>query len=197
VKGEASLDEVKNDDSGHIFVNAQTSRFWVEHLPKLTNLKRIHVEGRSVSLALIEALATLPNIEKLDIDLYTSPSIEPLFELKKLTHLFLFYTKVEVDYRGLASLPNLRSLELGLPRKLDNIEAMQTFSNGSLELLFLTSTATPMVNVASMHPLKHIQSLKYLTFGNIKAKDKSLAFIKDMPNLKTLCTMDNIKHWNV
>jgi hypothetical protein len=195
--GYQDIEEVKDYEFGYIHQTAKVTSFWVEHLPLLQKLKYVRIKG-IVSLPLIEALSQIPSIEKLDIRSYSSPTIDPLLRLKNLSHLFLWYSKAELDYSRLAELPNLRVLTLAFPAKIKDIDAISAFKDSALRSLFLSfSSVTGAGAVTTMQPLQHLKKLEYLLFGNIKAKDKSLAFLEQMPNLKSLCTMDNIKQWNV
>jgi hypothetical protein len=195
--GHGSFEEVAGNEYGLIHQTAAGCKYWVKHLHRLTSLKYLRIKGR-VTLPMIEALAALPAIEKLDIDLYTSTSITPLFRLTNLTHLFLSYSKPELNIEGLGDLPKLQSLSLSVPKKMGDIDHIQTFVNSPMR--YLGIGGSPLAadsSITSLAPISSLQQLEYLSIANVTAKDKSLIFLHDMPNLKAIHVSGKLSRWKI
>ena len=151
----------------------------LEHAVNLTELRLnrswIDNEYHWNLISNVSPLASLTNLERLDLSNNAVSDISVLANLTNLTGLFLGYTAVS-DISVLANLTNLERLDLG-GTAVSDVSALASLTN--LERLELWGTG-----VSDVSALAHLTNLEWLDLGGTAVSDVSA--LASLTNLDVL-----------
>ena len=151
----------------------------LEHAVNLTRLDlegaRIDNEWRENPISNVSPLATLTNLETLNLSDTAVSDVSALASLTNLRVLSLDGTGVS-DVSALASLTNLRVLELGWTGVSD-VSALANLTN-------LWSLELGWTNVSDVYALAHLTNLRHLSLGKTRVSD--ISALAGLTNLGSL-----------
>ncbi len=135
---------------------------------------------------LLDSIATITTLERLEFGYLRAQDISGLARLKLLKYLSIVSLSSASTLKPLTELENLVSLGLGISTKITSLEDFSVNSMRSLRALHLGESSERVITVDSLSPLGALPSLEYVAIGRIRSRDKSLSGFLELPHLKAL-----------
>lgn len=166
--------------------------YWHQEIINLSSCKRLRelYIYKYKSTDFVE-IGQCENLEILRMSISTALSLQGIRGLSKLNKIDLAYFSKLEDIEELSELKNLLKINLQNCRKIKNfIENISTLT--ALDSIVLDN----IPSIASLKPLQDFKKLRWLDFSEVNIEDGKIAFLKDLPNLKTVI-FENRKHYDM
>lgn len=166
-------------DTRHISLGRTRKRMSLAVLDRFRQLQRLHLDGHTKDIEVLDALGELHTVVLRSI---TLPDLSLLVSLRKLRVLALHLGGTK-DLDLLPGLKSLEYLELWMVKGLADLSAIADL--GGLEYLFLQS----LRQVEALPPMGRLTGLRRLWIETMKGLT-DLSPIRDAPNLHQLAVVD-------
>lgn len=135
---------------------------------------------------MFDCIATIETLERLGFGYLRASDISGLANLKRLQYLSIDSLSSASTLEPLMQLQDLISLGIGISTKITSLEDFSDNSLNSLRALFIGASSERVITVDSLDPLGSLYSLEYLMVACMRSKDRSLAGLLKLRNLKAL-----------
>jgi Leucine-rich repeat (LRR) protein len=153
-------------------------------LPQLKNVTELEV-GYRVSESFFESICQMSWLERLKIYQPRQKTLQPIINLRNLTHLQLGCNPGLDSLEPLTKLKRLKALGMdGSYKTITQLDPLAGLSQ--LEGLSLSGTDSSDQYYDSLWPLSRLKNLKYLGLAGVKTGDRSLDALCYMSQLKCL-----------
>lgn len=150
------------------------------------NLKYLAFWTGYTTQYLLDSISTITSLERLAFGHLRAPDISGLANLRNLQYLSITSLSSARTLEPLTQLENLVSLGIGISAKITSLRDFSTNSLHRLRALHLGESSERVITVDSLEPLSAISSLEYIAIGRLRTKDRSLAGLLELPDLKAL-----------
>lgn len=163
--------------------DASNKELVAKALRDLKTVKYLVLDAYTISQEVLDSLATMEQLERLDMAPTRTKRLNFLDGLVRLRYLNIEAVPNVDDLSPIIRLENLISLGLGT-----SVSSLDAFRNGSLKKLRClvlggTGESKP-VRWPTLQPLQNLQNLEYLCPLNCRVADKSLSFAFRMQSLR-------------
>lgn len=135
---------------------------------------------------MLDCIATIETLERLQFGYLRAPDISGFAKLKRLRYLSIDSLSSASTLKPLMRLHDLISLGVGISKKITSLEEFSDNSLSSVRALFIGASSERVITVDSLDPLGSLSSLEYLMVACMRSKDRSLAGLLNLHNLKAL-----------
>lgn len=135
---------------------------------------------------LLDSVATIANLERLEIGHLRAADISGLAKLERLEYLSIVSLSSASSLQPLTKLKRLVSLDLGVSSKITSLGEFAKASMPRLRAFQFGGSSDKPAKVDSLTPLRSLQSLEYVSLCGLRSEDDSLTALLDLPQLKAL-----------
>lgn len=178
-------EKVPSVENLYLFLEPEARATWITLLPTLRNVKYLRVKSRT-NQETFEAICRMPWLERLHIEWSSIVDLEPIRNLKALTHLELGSSPQLSSIAPIEELDQLVSF--GLQGKFNNISKLDSIGSlVNLRGLSLCGLDYHVQCFETLAPLSNLANLVYLSLVNIKTLDSDLKPLAKFRQLRYFC----------
>jgi hypothetical protein len=165
-------------------IGGRNTAYIAAQLHLLSRLECLVIDGRVIPPRVIDAVARLHGLKRLELMNVSTSPVSPLAQLTCLQYLMLSGVSKATNFSFLSKLQELVSLGLGV--RSDSYPSILRSMPSGIECLLLAGPGERVLKATSFDGLKTLPALRYMVLLNCKSDDKSLDFCLEMPKLKAV-----------